>query len=80
MKSFKFVIAFGFFNLLHGGIHILQSVQSFLLTYFSLSGKNIEWIDRVMESPWMGLFWGLLGIATIWIGYRDYKHHKFHKD
>ncbi len=80
MKRFRIIIAVGVLNLIHGGIHIFQFIQSFLLTYYSFNHKDGEWLEKLMESPWMGLLWGLLGVITLVIGYNDYKHHKFHKD
>jgi hypothetical protein len=80
MKSFKIIIAVGVLNLIHGGIHIFQFLQSVLLTYYSLNHTENETMEKIMESPWMALLWGALGIMTLWIGIRDYKHHKHHKD
>lgn len=80
MKRFKILIAVGVLNLIHGGFHILQFLQSILLTYYTLRHEDESWIHKIMESPIMGLFWGLLGALTLYIGYKDYKHHKFHKD
>ena len=80
MKRFKIIIAVGVLNVIHGGIHIFQFLQSMLLTYYSINQTKSEWLEAIMESPWMGLVWGLLGILTLYIGYNDYKHHKHHKD
>jgi len=80
MKSYKLIIAVGAMNVIHGGVHIFQFIQSFLLSYYSLSHKDGEWVHKIMENPWMGLVWGILGILTLYIGFRDYKHHKHHKD
>jgi hypothetical protein len=76
MKTFKIIIIVGLLNVIHGAIHIFQFIQSVLLTYYSLSHKGGDWISKLMESPWMGLVWGSLGILTLYIGYNDYKHHK----
>lgn len=78
MKSFKILIAVGIINLIHGSIHIFQFIQSVLLTYNSLNHKS-NWINKVMENPWMGIVWGLIGVITIIIGINDYKHHKNEK-
>lgn len=81
MKRFKIIIAVGLLNLIHGGIHILQFIQSVLLTYYSFGSENEHnWVHELMENPFMGLLWGALGALTIYIGYKDYLHHKFHKD
>ena len=80
MKSYKFIIAVGLLNVIHGGVHVFQFIQSFLLSYYSIYHKDGGWIHKLMENPWMGLVWGLLGIFTLYIGYNDYKHHKKHKD
>lgn len=80
MKRFRIFIALGVLNILHAGVHGFQFLQSIILTYYSISHKNDTWIHSIMESPWMGLLWGLLGILTLYIGYNDYKHHKEHND
>jgi hypothetical protein len=80
MKRFKVLITVGIFNTIHGGIHIFQFFQSLLLSYYSISHTEGSWLEKVMESPWMGLVWGLLGIITLYIGWNDYKRHKKHKD
>jgi hypothetical protein len=76
MKTFKIIIFVGLLNVIHGAIHIFQFVQSMILTYYSISHKEGGWIEKLMESPWMALVWGSLGIITLYIGYNDYKHHK----
>lgn len=76
MKAFKIIIVIGLLNVIHGAIHIFQFIQSVLLTYYSFNHNGSGWISKIMENPWMGLVWGFLGMLTIYIGYKDYKHHK----
>lgn len=80
MKKFKILITVGVLNVIHGGIHIFQFIQSMLLTYFSFTHQDNSTLEMIMESPWMGLLWGALGILTLYIGWNDYKHHKLHHD
>lgn len=77
--SKKLLLAIGVINLLHGLMHLFQFVQSALLVSYSLNKKE-SWIHELFEHPLFGLFWAVIGIITIFIGYKDYKHHKKHKE
>jgi hypothetical protein len=74
----KTLIFIGSVNIIHGLIHLIQFLQSALLFSYSLNGNQENWIHELMENPYMGLVWAILGIVTVVIGYRDYKHHTKH--
>jgi hypothetical protein len=80
MKSYTTLILLGVLNVLHASTHIFQLIQSVLLMSYSLSGHEETRFHRFMENPWVGVFWGFIGILTVIIGIRDYRHHKKHKD
>jgi hypothetical protein len=80
MKRYTTLIALGIINVLHGCMHIFQVIQSFFLASYSISGQKETWIHKFLENPYVGAFWAIIGIATIVIGVRDYRHHLKHKD
>jgi ABC-type long-subunit fatty acid transport system fused permease/ATPase subunit len=76
------LIGMGILNLLHGLMHIFQFLQSMLLLSASVheSHDHSSWIDEVMHNPWMALVWAIIGVLTLYIGIKDYKHHRKCKD
>lgn len=79
MKRYSTLIFLGVLNIVHAATHIFQFVQSMFLMSYSITHKE-TWFHHAMESPWMGVLWGLLGVLTLYLGVRDYRHHKHHKD
>jgi len=80
-KSTKyiFLISVGVLNLLHGLFHIIQFIQSaFIVAYATQSHHqhNESFIDSIMHSPIFALIMGVVGILTLVIGIKDYRHHK----
>mgnify|MGYP003627967182 CR=1 FL=1 len=80
-KSTKyiFLISVGVLNLFHGLFHIIQFIQSaFIVAYATQSNHhhNESFIDSVMHSPIFALIMGVVGILTLVIGIKDYRHHK----
>lgn len=65
MKSFKVAIGVGVLNLVHGLFHLLQAFQSILLVHHSHEHSSI----------WMSVVWAAVGVVSLAIGIRDYKHH-----
>lgn len=81
MKKLSGLVLLGFLNIVHGISHVLQLIQSLFLASYSLGDhKESNWYHSMMESPWMGLIWLIVGILTIYLGIRDFKHHKKHKN
>lgn len=67
------LIGSGVLNLLHAGTHIIQFIQSlFLISYSEGHAHSHDW----MHNPWMSLVWALVGLSTLILGIKDYKHHK----
>ncbi len=67
------LIGSGILNLLHAGTHIIQFVQSLFLISYSEGGHHShDWL----QNPWMSLVWALVGLSTLILGIKDYRHHK----
>jgi hypothetical protein len=75
MKKHIVLISIGFINVIHASIHGLQFIQSMILFSYSVNGEK-TWIHKILDNPFTGLLWGVLGLITIFIGYKDFKHHK----
>lgn len=69
----KFLIGAGILNMVHGGTHIIQFVQSMFLIGYSHGGCDA---DSWLHNPWVSLLWGIIGIVTLIIGIKDFKHHE----
>ena len=65
------LISLGSINLIHAVLHILQFIQSLLLV-----GNSIVLEDSFLHSPILGVIWGVIGLATLYIGIKDFRHHK----
>lgn len=72
------LIGIGSLNLIHGILHILQFIQSVLLVSTSVSEKHTG-IDALLHSPILSVIWAIIGLVTLYIGIKDFKHHKNHK-
>jgi uncharacterized membrane protein YuzA (DUF378 family) len=68
-----FLISVGALNLLHGLTHLFQFVQSLFLITYSV-GHHED--DNIMHSPILSIIWAIVGISSLVIGIRDYRHHK----
>lgn len=80
-KSTKyiFLISVGVLNLFHGLFHIIQFIQSALIVSYATQSHhhhNESFIDSVMHNPIFALIMGVVGILTLVIGIKDYRHHK----
>ena len=80
MKKHVSLIFLGVLNIVHGSMHIFQLIQSIFMASYAFDKKSDSWVHRLMENPWMGLVWACIGVTTLVIGIRDYKHHHHHKD
>ena len=81
MKKVSTLLVLGLLNVIHGLSHLLQLVQSLFLASYSFDKpKEPNWITNIIESPCMGFVWLLIGALTMYLGIRDFKHHKKHKD
>ena len=79
------LLSIGVLNLIHGGVHIIQFIQSMFLVAHSLEEHHHHHhheeslLSSIMHSPILAVVWAVIGILTMWIGWQDYKHHKQHK-
>ena len=78
MKKHIVLISVGLLNLLHGSFHIIQFIQSmFFVVYATNEHSHDEGIiESIMHHPLFGLLMGIIGILTLIIGIKDYRHHK----
>jgi len=74
-KSGKTMIILGVLTLLHGLMHLLQFVQSVLLLSFSISKEN-NWLHKLMENPYFGLLWAVVGLIALVTGVKDFRNKK----
>lgn len=79
-KSF-ILIGLGTLNILHAGLHIFQFVQSLMLVKASIELQDSEnthndFISELLHSPYFTMLWALVGILTLYIGIKDFIHHK----
>ncbi len=80
MKRSLILISVGLLNLLHASFHVIQFIQSILLVAYSVEEHKHEhydgWIDSMLHNPFFAILWGVIGIITLIIGIRDYRHHR----
>lgn len=76
-KTSAILIGLGSINLIHGILHILQFIQSILLVSGSFGESRLE---KILHNPIFSLVWAVVGLFTLYIGIKDFKHHKQHHD
>ena len=76
MKRSTILIGLGSLNLIHGILHILQFVQSVLLVSSSLEREHHTGLDAVLHSPILSVVWAVIGLITLYIGIKDFRHHE----
>jgi hypothetical protein len=80
MKRHLVLISVGVLNFLHGMFHVIQFIQSMLLVAYSTEHahghEHESWIESIMHSPVFAAIWAIIGILTLVIGIKDYRHHK----
>ena len=77
-KSIIF-IGLGVMNLFHAGLHVIQFFQSFLILNMVSHNHNHHSeniFTTIIYSPIFSGFWVLIGLITLWIGVKDFIHHK----
>lgn len=69
MKNRKslLLIGLGSINILHAGLHIVQFVQSLMLVSKSAHSDT--------DNPWWSLLWAVVGLLTLYVGIKDFRHH-----
>jgi hypothetical protein len=81
IKKSVVLIGLGTINLLHAGMHIIQFLQSLLLVKSSVEEHHHHHhdhgiLDAMLHNPYFAILWGIVGLFTLWIGIRDFTHHK----
>lgn len=77
MKKTLLLISVGILNTIHGVFHIIQFIQSmFFVAYATEHHEHHTGLDQVMHHPIFALAMGLVGLLTLFIGIKDYIHHK----
>ncbi len=79
MKKSLILIGLGILNITHAGLHILQFVQSFILLKASLTEEDHE-LDNITHNPYLAIVWCITGLFTLYMGVKDFQHHRNHKD
>lgn len=74
MKNYMTLFLIGLLNFVHGVVHLIQFAQSMLLASYS-AGEG-SWVHELMENPWMGALWASVGMFSLFLGYRDFRHHR----
>lgn len=72
MKSFTIAIGVGLLNFIHGVSHLIQFIQSMILLHESTSQEH----QGIFHTPIFALIWAIVGLTSLVIGIRDYKHHR----
>jgi hypothetical protein len=77
MKKSIGLISIGILNLLHASSHIVQFIQSALLVTTSVAHnhENESFIESLLHNPILNIIWALVGIFTLYIGIKDFRHH-----
>ena len=88
MRRYITIIGLGIVNLLHASLHIIQAIQSFLLASDAISSPRhfgekymvgvhtTSILSQLLHSPYFAVLWGIIGVFTLYIGIKDYIHHK----
>ena len=77
MKKHIILISVGLLNTIHGSFHIIQFIQSMLLVAYSNEHhEHHNGIEAIMHHPIFALLMGVIGILTLVIGIKDYRHHR----
>lgn len=81
MKKHIVLISVGVLNVLHGSFHIIQFIQSMFFVAYATHDHHEHnhhdgIIETIMHHPIFALLMGIIGILTLVIGIRDYRHHK----
>lgn len=90
MKKYITIISLGIINLLHASLHILQFIQSVILVNAStkkprnfgekylteITNPNQDILSNILHSPYFAVLWAIIGIFTLYVGIKDFIHHK----
>jgi len=78
LKKSLLFIGLGVINLLHASLHIIQFIQSIFLVTMSVEHHHHHdegLVESILHNPIFAFIWGIIGLLTLWIGIKDFKHH-----
>lgn len=79
MKHINYLLL-GIFNVIHALFHLIQFIQSMLLLSVSFEEhENESLIEHILHNPFVNFIWLSIGIISLYLGIKDYLHHKKHK-
>ncbi len=86
MKKYVVLILVGTLNLLHASMHLLQFIQSMILIYnnpvtfgknkMDHMDQNVSTIDSILHNPYINILWIFVAIFTLYLGVKDFLHHR----
>lgn len=75
-KSIALIVA-GAINVLHASTHLIQFVQSIILVSISSATEDHDgFFEAVLHNPILNIVWALVGLFTLYLGIKDFNHHK----
>lgn len=75
-KSIALIIA-GALNVLHASTHLIQFVQSIILVSISSTAEDHEgFFENIIHNPILNIIWAIIGLFTLYLGIKDFRHHK----
>jgi ABC-type long-subunit fatty acid transport system fused permease/ATPase subunit len=75
MKKWVVLISLGVINILHAMTHLMHFIQSIFLFSASVSDEHSH-INHILHNPYFSIVWAVVGLFTLYIGIKDYRHHK----
>jgi hypothetical protein len=76
LKKSIALIGLGFVNILHASMHLIQFIQSVLLINHSHHPHDDGVFDTISHNPYLSILWVIVGVFTLWVGIKDFIHHK----
>jgi hypothetical protein len=64
------LISLGSLNFIHGILHVIQFFQSMIMATSHSHSHGF------FDTPVFAFIWAILGFVSLWIGIKDFKHHK----
>ena len=74
-KSF-ILIGIGVVNILHASMHIVQFFQSLILISASTHNEEDGFFNELLHNPILNIVWAIIGIFTLYLGIKDFRHHR----
>lgn len=75
-KSIALIVV-GLLNILHASSHLIQFIQSLILISLSKNSDHESGIfEMILHNPILNIIWIVIGVFTLYLGIKDFKHHK----